>query len=110
MPMLGDLLATAHRSAGAFMAWLDANDPELMARVGRAAEYGGCSPADFVRAAVAEFSRFASEEHWASLTSRLGSSRDPGTECLLTMLRWRLGAAQSAAPRAREGSTDDGQA
>jgi hypothetical protein len=90
MPMLGDLLAAARNSAGAFQAWLAASDPELAARVAKAA---GDSPATFVRTAVSDFNRFASEEDWATLTSWLrGGSDDPGMVCLVAMVEWRLEA------------------
>ena len=91
MPMLGDLLAAARNSAGAFQAWLAASDPELAARVAEAAAHEGDSPAAFVRAAVSDFSRFASEEDWATLTLGLRSGGDdPGTVCLVAMVEWRL--------------------
>jgi hypothetical protein len=95
MPMLGDLLAAARNSAGAFQAWLAASDPELAARVTEAA---GESPAAFVRAAVSDFSRFASEEDWATLISRLRSGgNDPGRVCLVAMVEWRLEALHAHA-------------
>ncbi|MGZ9111479.1 MAG: hypothetical protein ACXW3X_10445 [Rhodoplanes sp.] len=90
MPMLGDLLAAARDSAGTFQAWLAASDPELAARVTEAAVREGDSPAAFVRAAVFDFNRFASEEEWATLTSRLrDGSDDPGIVCLVAMVEWR---------------------
>ncbi len=108
MPMLGDILAAAHDRAGAFGAWLEASDPVLMQSVAAAAAAAGQSPADFVRVAVADFARFASEEDWAMLTSRLRSGSDPGTVCLLAMLRWRVKAAAAQAPlEADEGQSDD---
>jgi hypothetical protein len=98
MPMLGDLLATARNSAGAFQAWLAASDPELAARVVDAAAREGNSPTAFVRAAVSDFSRFASEEDWATLTSRLqGGNDDPGTVCLAAMVEWRIEALDAHA-------------
>jgi hypothetical protein len=90
MPMLGDLLAAARASAGAFQGWLDASDPELAAQVAIAAAREPVTPAGFVRAAVADFSRFASEEDWATLTSSIRDNADPGTVCLLAMVHWRL--------------------
>jgi hypothetical protein len=62
----------------------------LAAETADAAAAAGLTPAQFVRAGVAEFSRFASEEDWATLTSSLRDSEDPGTICLLAMLHWRL--------------------
>jgi hypothetical protein len=97
MPMLGDLLAAARGSAGEFQAWLAAADPELAARVETAADQAGESPTGFVRGAVADFARFASEEDWATLTSRLRGSGDPGTACLLAMVQWRLAAGDACA-------------
>lgn len=90
MAMLGDLLAAARGSAGAFQGWLEASDPELAAEVASAASREGMTPAGFVRAAVADFSRFASEEDWATLTSSIRDDADPGSVCLLAMVHWRL--------------------
>jgi hypothetical protein len=92
MAMLGDLLAAARDGAGPFQAWLAESDPELAAAVAAAAEREGLTAAGFVRGAVADFSRFAAEEDWATLTSSLRDSGDPGTLCLLAMVHWRLTA------------------
>ena len=92
MPMLGQMLASARQASGAFMAWLRASDPELAAQVDAAAAALGMTPTGYVRAAVADFSRFAAEEDWATLTSSMRDSDDPGTICLLAMVHWRLTA------------------
>lgn len=90
MAMLGDLLGAARRSAGAFQHWLEASDPQLALDVAAAAAREGLTPAGFVRAAVADFARFAAEEDWATLTSSIRDSGDPGAVCLLAMVHWRL--------------------
>ncbi len=90
MPMLGDLLAGARHASGGFQSWLRTSDPDLASRVEEQAAASGLSPAGFVRAAVADFSRLASEEDWATLTSSLRDSEDPGTLCLLAMVHWRM--------------------
>ena len=90
MPMLGDLLASARQQAGSFIAWLRASDPALADQVETVATASGLTPTGFVRAAVADFSRFAPEEDWATLTSSMRDSDDPGTICLLAMVHWRL--------------------
>ena len=95
--MLGDLLAAARSSSGGFQAWLKASDPELADRVAAAAAATDLSPTGYVRAAVSEFSRFASEEDWATLTSSLRDSSDPGTTCLVAMVDWRLTAGGCSA-------------
>ena len=92
MPMMGDLLAAARESAGSFQSWLRASDPKLAADVAAAADREGLSPTGFVRIAVADFSRLASEEDWATLVSSMRDSSDPGTVCLLAMVHWRLTA------------------
>lgn len=99
MPILGDVLAAARRSSGAFLCWLDAADPELAARVAEAAARWGVTSTGFVRTAVADFNRFASEEDWATLTSHLKNTDDPGTACLLGMTHWRLTAEDAAVAR-----------
>jgi hypothetical protein len=90
MPMLGDMLAAARNSSGSFQAWLEHSDPELAAEVTRAAADQGMTPTGYVRAAMADFNRFAAEEDWATLTSSLRDTDDPGTVCLLAMVQWRL--------------------
>lgn len=90
MPMLGDLLARARDSSGSFHAWLVRSDPSLAAEVGSAAATQGLTPTGYVRAAMSDFNRFAAEEDWATLTSSLRDTDDPGTICLLGMVHWRL--------------------
>lgn len=90
MPMLGDILAAARNSSGAFQGWLERSDPGLADAMKRAAAAQGLSPTGYVRGAVADFNRFASEEDWATLTSSLRKTDDPGTTCLLAMIHWRL--------------------
>lgn len=90
MVMLGDLLAAARAGSGEFGQWLRASDPELAAAVEAAAAAEGSSMTSFVRGAISEFSRFASEEDWATLTSSIKNAQDPGTTCLVAMVDWRL--------------------
>ena len=62
-------------------------------------------PTGFVRAAMSDFNRFAAEEDWATLTSSLRDTDDPGTTCLLAMVHWRLtvrGCGEHAAGTALE--------
>ena len=92
MPMLGDMLAAACNSSGNFQAWLERSDPSLAAQVSRAAAAEGMTPTGYVRAAMADFNRFAPEEDWATMTSSLRDTDDPGTVCLLAMVHWRLTA------------------
>jgi hypothetical protein len=102
MTTLGDVLGAARQSASGFQAWLTASDPELARKVAETAQQTGQSPTGYVRAAIADFSRFASEEGWAALVSTMRDSADPGTDCLLAMVDWRLTAkacgAHSHAP------------
>ena len=90
MPMLGDMLAAARKMSGSFQTWLERSDPQLATQVKRAAEVQGLTPTSYVRTAVADFNRFAAEEDWATLTSSLRDTDDPGTTCLLAMVHWRL--------------------
>ena len=92
MPMLGDMLAAARDRTSGFLSWLEASDPALAARVQHEAVASGVTPTGYVRAAVADFARFAPEEDWATLTSSMRDSEDPGTVCLLAMVHWRLTA------------------
>ena len=94
--MLGDILAAARRSAASLERWLGSADPALAARVTEAAAANGETRAAFVRIAAAEFARFATEEDWATLMSRLRDDAEPGTTCLTAMLEWRLAAVEMA--------------
>jgi hypothetical protein len=93
MPMLGDLLGRAREGAGSFQLWLKVANPDLAAQVEQAASAEAITPTSYIRAAVSDFGRFASEEDWATLTSTLKSAEDPGTACLLAMVDWRLTAS-----------------
>ena len=90
MTTLGDVLGAARRSASGFEVWLQDSDPALASRVADASLRTGMSFTQYVRAALADFARFASEEDWATLMSSLRDSDDPGTLCLLAMVDWRL--------------------
>lgn len=92
MPMLGDLLAAARDGAGNFQPWLKVANPELAAAVDSAAKAEEMTPTSYVRTAISDFARFASEDDWATLTSALKRTDDPGTACLLAMVDWRLTA------------------
>jgi hypothetical protein len=111
MPMLGDLLAAARDGAGSFQPWLAVANPDLAAAVEAAASAETLTPTSYVRAAIADFARFASEEDWATLTSTLKRTDDPGTACLVAMVDWRLNAR--ACPEhthqhhSQEGAADD---
>ena len=110
MPMLGDVLAAARDSSAGFQDWLAASDPELAAQVKQAAGQTGITPTGYVRMAIADFSRLAPEEDWATLTANIRDSGDPGTTCLLAMVHWRLTAkacGEHCASQDREGESDD---
>ena len=90
MPMFGDLLAAARDGAGDFQPWLKIANPELAIAVQGAACAEALTPTSYVRTAISDFSRFASEEDWATLTSTLMRTEDPGMACLVAMVDWRL--------------------
>lgn len=92
MPTLGDILGAARSSAGSFQAMIAETDPDLAARLADAAARESMTATSFVRAAVSEFSRFASEEDWATLVSSVRDANDPGAVCLAAMVHWRLTA------------------
>lgn len=99
MVMLGDLLATVRRGPGELEQWLCDHDPVLAARLTAAAEANGCSPGEWLRTAVADFSNGASGEDWATVTSALRDSDDPGAEFVAAVLRWRFDAGAPAQRR-----------
>lgn len=109
MAMLGDLLAAARRASGDFEVWLGRHDPVLLTRVRGAAEAEETSPGALVRAAVADFSNDASGEDWASVTSMMRDSDDPGVDFLAAVLRWRLdpGSGSPARYDIPEGGNDE---
>ena len=90
MATFGDLLGLARKSSLRFTEWLKVAEPSLADRVTQAADASNLTPAGYVRVAVADFSRFADEEEWATLSSTLKDSDDPGLACLLSMIHWRL--------------------
>ncbi len=90
--MLGDMLAAARRSATGCERWLAVNDPALAKRLVAAAAAEAETPDAYIRVGIADFARFATEEDWASLVSRVRNAEDPGTACLVAMVEWRLTA------------------
>lgn len=107
MTTLGDVLGAARRSASGFEVWLQDSDPALASRVADASLRTGMSFTQYVRAALADFARFASEEDWATLMSSLRDSDDPGTLCLLAMVDWRLTASGCGAHNHRHGNSQN---
>ena len=101
MATLGDLLAAARRSSGGLVEHLHAADRDRMTELSDAAARAGETETAWARGAVAGFERLASEEDWATLTSRLRDSDDPGTECLVAMVDWRL--RRERLPESRSG-------
>ena len=96
MAMLGDILAAARDGAGKFQPWLKNVNPQLAHAVDQAAHAEALTATSYVRAALSDFARFASEEDWATLTSTLKRTEDPGTACLIAMVEWRLTARTCA--------------
>lgn len=107
MAMLGDMLAAARGSAGGLERWLEHGDPRLAADIASAAERLGLGIAGYARMAVADFSRLADEEDWATLLSSLRTNADPGSACLAGMVQWRLSAGCGAHPKPQEAGADD---
>jgi hypothetical protein len=93
MPMLGDILSNARRSAVDVEQWLKASDHQLFRHLAEAAAAEGVSVHGFVRMAVADFGQFATEEDWTTLVARLRDSDVPGVTCLIAMLKWRRALA-----------------
>jgi hypothetical protein len=93
---LGDLLALGRRSSADLGDWLDAQDPNLAARMRNEAGRRDESLAEFVRVAVADFLAEADEEAWASLVSAIRDAPDPGAACLARMTVFRLQLEGSA--------------
>lgn len=96
MLTLSELLVASRRSASA----LDLADLplDLVGRITAQAAPEAMTAGDFVRMAVADFADFAQAEDWTHLMSRLRDERDVGRVCLMTMLEWRLAAAEPLSP------------
>jgi hypothetical protein len=92
MATLGDMLGSARRSAAGFQKWAEAAAPELVDDVKEATAGSDECFTGFVRAAIADFGRFADAEDWAQLSRMVRNSDDPGLACLVAMVRWRLAA------------------
>jgi len=108
VPTLGDVLAAARNSAGDLEAWLSRADPQLASDTAQAADRIGIGISTYARMAVADFSRLAGEEDWATLISSVNENPDAGATCLSTMVRWRLDApACSAHASSATGGPDD---
>jgi peptidyl-prolyl cis-trans isomerase C len=90
---LGDLL-DGGAAAGRLEAWLAATDPDLAARLARAAQEGGETVADFVAHAVAEFVEEADDERWTNLISAARDAPDPAVACLATLVRSKVEPAK----------------
>lgn len=110
--LLGDLLAAARHSATTFQAMLEAEDPELAQVIADVSAMEGLSLGTFVRVAIADFDRFATQEDWQALTSHLRNNHDPGMVCLIRMVRWRLAMtghspAEPAAHRLPDNAPED---
>ena len=109
MALLGDMLAEARKTSASFQAWLERSDAGLAADVKRAAAAQGLSPTGYVRMAMSDFNRFAPEEDWATLTSSLKNTYDPGTTCLLAMVHWRLTVRGCAEHSSAESALAEGR-
>ena len=86
--MLGDALSLARRSGNEAM--LAHAPPGLADPLDAFARTEGVGRAQAARIAVADFSRFADEEDWATLISHIRTAVDPAVVCLTAILDWRL--------------------
>lgn len=92
MALLGDLLGAARRESSRFVASIGTVDPVLARGLAESAGRLDLDPGAFVRLALSDFARLASEEDWATLMSGIRDSADPGMTCLAGMVEWRIGA------------------
>ncbi|MHA6645975.1 hypothetical protein [Mesorhizobium sp. A623] len=104
MMMLGDILALARRSGTSFQGWLVSENPDLAARIDDAAAREASDFGGYIGLAVSDFTEHASAEDWATLTSRLRNSDDPGRACIESMIKWRLAATGTDAAPAHQGA------
>lgn len=90
---LGDFLGDG-AAAARLQPWLAVTDPDLAARLARAAEAAGESVSDFVAGAVTEFVDEADDERWTNLISASRDAPDPALACLATVLRSKVEPAK----------------
>lgn len=88
--MLGDYLAAARTAGADVQGWLDQTGPQCADALARLAAAEGISPTRAARLAVADFSRAAGDEDWATLISHVRDAADPGLACLAAMIDWRV--------------------
>ncbi|WP_435203109.1 hypothetical protein [Qipengyuania sp. 902] len=88
--MLGDYLALAKNAGADIQGWLAGSGPVQARALEKLAANENITPARAARMAVADFSRFASEEDWATLISHVRDAADPALVCLGAIVDWRL--------------------
>lgn len=88
--MLGDYLALAKNAGADIQGWLAAVGPLQARALETLAANEKLSSSRAARMAVADFSRFASEEEWATLISHVRVAEDPALACLGAIVDWRL--------------------
>lgn len=88
--MLGDYLALAKNAGADIQGWLARAGPLQARSLEKLASEECVSPARAARIAVADFSRFAGEDDWATLISHVRVAADPALACLAAIVEWRL--------------------
>lgn len=88
--MLGDYLSLAKSAGADIQSWLAGAGPIQARALDQLAASENISPARAARMAVVDFSRFASEEDWATLISHVRVAGDPALACLGAIVDWRL--------------------
>jgi peptidyl-prolyl cis-trans isomerase C len=91
---LGDMIAD-EAAAPRLLSWLAATDAGLLSRVEAAAETDGAAPADWVRAAVANFVQGGDDEAWTRVISAAQGAEDPALSALGAILKSRLVPAKA---------------
>lgn len=97
---LGEILGNARRAARTVGPALATADPGLAHAAEQASAAVGEPLHVFARAAVAGFARNATEEDWNALMRVVRDSEDPGTNCLVEMVRWSLACEAAEASNA----------
>ncbi|MCF8505866.1 MAG: peptidyl-prolyl cis-trans isomerase [Caulobacter sp.] len=91
---LGDMIADT-AAAPRLLSWLAATDADLLARVEAAAGADSAAPADWVRAAVANFVQGGDDEAWTRVISAAQGAEDPALSALGAILKSRLVPAKA---------------
>ena len=105
---LGEMICSFSEEASANEALLSCSDIVLFARVGDAASRYEETVGEYASGAVRRFANLAESEDWFGLMNVVERSEEPGTGCLVYMVRLPLKQDETPKPLAHAGCTCGG--